>query len=37
MPEQKRTRKIWIRLVEYSSFEVSDPCEVPQIDRKLIF
>ena len=28
MPEQKRTWKIWICLVQYSSFEVSDPSEM---------
>ena len=28
MPEQTYTRKIWIRLVKYSSAEVLDPSEV---------
>ena len=37
MPEQKYTRKIQIHLVEYSSFEVLDPSEVPRVIRKLIF
>ena len=36
-PEQKLTRQIWIRLVEYSSAEVSDLSEGPRIDVKLIF
>ena len=34
---QKYTRKIWIRLVEYSSSKVSDPSGVPRIVGKLIF
>ena len=37
MPKQKYTRQNWIRLVEYSSAEVSDPSEGPRIDGKLIF
>ena len=37
MPKQEQTRQNRIRLVEYSSSEVSDPSEVPQIDGKLIF
>ena len=36
LPRQKRTRQIWIRLIEYSSAEVSGPSEVPRIDGKLI-
>ena len=30
--QQKGTRQIWIRLIKYSSFEVSDPSEVPWIN-----
>ena len=37
MSEQNYTRQIWIRLVEYSCAEVSDPSEVPWFDGKLIF
>ena len=37
MRPQKHTRQIWIRLVEYSSSEVSDPSEMPRIDDKLVF
>ena len=37
MPKQKYSGQNWIRLVEYSSSEVSDPSEVPQIVRKLFF
>ena len=37
MSKQKCIRQIWIRLVEYSSAEVSDPPDVPQFDGKLIF
>ena len=37
MPKQKKTAQIQIRLVEYSSSEVSDPSEVPRIVAKLIF
>ena len=37
MPEQKQTTQIWIRLVEYSSAEVSDPSEVPRFVRELMF
>ena len=36
-PKQKYTRQIWIRLVEYSPAEVSDPSEGPRFVRKLIF
>ena len=36
MPKQKQSEQNWIRLVEYSSSEVSDPSEVPQIGGKLI-
>ena len=36
-PEQKWTRQIWIRLVEYSSAKFSDPSEVPRFVRELIF
>ena len=35
--KQKQTSQIQIRLVEYSSFEVSDPSEVPRFLTKLIF
>ena len=35
--QQKYTTQILIRLVEYSSFGVSDPSEVPRIDGKLFF
>ena len=37
MPKQKWTGQNWIRLVEYSSSEVSDPSEVPRIVGKLFF
>ena len=37
LPQQKQTRQIWIRLVEYSSAEVSDPSEVPRFVGKLFF
>ena len=37
MPKQKWTRQIWIGIAKYSSFEVSDPSELPRIDGKLIF
>ena len=37
MSKQKYTRQIWVRLVEYSSFKVSDPSQVPLIDGKLYF
>ena len=37
MPKQKYTGQISIRAVEYSSFEVSDPSEVPRIAGKLFF
>ena len=36
-PNKKGTRQIWIRLVEYSSFEVSGPSEVPRFVGKLMF
>ena len=36
-PQQTWTRKNWIRLVKYSSAEVSDPSEVPRFVRELIF
>ena len=36
-PEQKYTRQILIRLVVYSSAEVSDRSEVPRINGKLFF
>ena len=36
MTSTKKTRKIWSRLIEYLSAEVSDPSEVPQINGKLI-
>ena len=36
-PQQKYTQQIWIRLVEYSSSEVSGPSEVPRFVFKLIF
>ena len=32
MLRQKYTRQIWVRLVEYSSSEVSDPSEVVDVD-----
>ena len=35
--QQKYTRKIWIRLVKYSSYGVSDPSGVPGIVGKLFF
>ena len=37
MPKQKWTGQNRIRLVEYSSSEVSDPSEVQPIDGKLFF
>ena len=37
MSKQKWTKQKWIRLVEYSFAEVSDPFEVPQFDCKLVF
>ena len=37
MPKQKSTGQNRIRPVEYPSFEVSDPSEVPRINGKLIF
>ena len=37
MPKQKWSGQNQIRHVEYSSSEVSDPSEVPQISGKLIF
>ena len=37
MPKQKWTGQNRIRLVEYSSSEVSDPSEVPRVVGKLIF
>ena len=37
IPKQKCTQQIWIRLVKYSSAEVSDPSKGPRIDGKLIF
>ena len=37
MSERQWTKQNRIRVVEYSSFEVSDPCEVPRIVGKLIF
>ena len=37
MPEQKYTWQIQIRLVEYSSAEVSDPSYVPWFVVNLIF
>ena len=36
-PQQKYTGQNQIRLVEYSSAEVSDPSEVPRIKGKLMF
>ena len=36
MPEQKWTKQNQIRLIKYSSAEVSDPFEVPQFVGKLI-
>ena len=36
-PQQKYTQQIWIHLVEYSSFKVSGPSEVPRFVLKLIF
>ena len=35
--QQKYTQKIWIRLAEYSSAEVSDPSEMPRMVGRLIF
>ena len=37
MPEHHWTKQNRIGVVEYSSFEVSDPSEVPRIVGKLIF
>ena len=37
LPKQKYTWEIKICLVEYSSFEVSDPSEVPRIVGQLFF
>ena len=37
MTPTKYSRKIWIRLVEYSSSEVSDPSEVPRFVGKSFF
>ena len=37
MPKQKWTGQNWIRLIKYSSSEVSDPSDVLWIDGKLIF
>ena len=35
--QRKKSKQIWIRLVEYSSSEVSGPSEVPRFVGKLIF
>ena len=37
MSEQKDTRQIWIRPIEYSSAEVSGPSEVPWFVGKQFF
>ena len=37
MSERHSTKQNRIRVVKYSSFEVSDPCEVPLIAGKLFF
>ena len=36
MPKQKYTRKIWIRLVEYSSFETGSQADLRVLDNIML-